>query len=80
MDKKCNKYHANDNDNSIDNKIVDNIISYNLDSKPFYEDDTFILVAVIIGFVIITCIVICIVNYVQSEYGSCMQCRSCIYV
>ena len=67
MDKKCNKYHDNDN-----------MISFNLASKPFYEDDTFILVAVIIGFVFVACIVICIVNYFQSEYGSCMQCRACI--
>jgi len=72
MENKCNK------DDSIDNKNGENIISYNLASKPFYEDDTFILVVVIIGLVLGACITICIVNYVQSEYGSCMQCRKCI--
>eukprot|EP01083_Nonionella_stella_P154142 496256_1 len=53
-------------------------VSSNLAKKPFYEDETFILVMVIIGLVVTFCFVICVMNWCQEEYNECMGCRSCI--
>eukprot|EP01084_Bolivina_argentea_P077221 140013_1 len=68
-----NDYIEDDNINSKCNNI-----SYTLASKPFYEDDTFILVVVIIGIVILACCTICTINYIQTEHNRCMKCRALI--
>ena len=47
-------------------------------AEPFYEDDTFILVVVIIGLLFGALLTVCICNYAQTEYDCCKSCRPCI--
>ena len=78
------EYIENDDDDNMEYKCNvndienENIISFNLASKPFYEDDTFILVMACIGFVVFSCLTICLCNYCQVQYEVCMKYRKCI--